>query len=134
MQKLGNNPQNIQIMEENAEHPVTDTLACLKSGLKKHVPNTETVVRVYCRLKPGFIPESGMLKFIQDQALRKEGNHVQVFHNGGLRNYSFTRVFDGASSQEDVYEVVGKPMLIDSLFKGKAKMTRQMRPDLHLRC
>lgn len=102
-------------------------------AVRKYVPeNTETVVKVYCRLRPQAIRSMGTLFMTEDQLIRKESNSVQVLHNGSLKSFDFTSVLPESSTQQDIYEHIGKPLFSDALYKGRFFMTRQERASLYI--
>lgn len=67
-------------------------------------------VRVYCRFRPLNSRET-------DKVVRIDQDVVHITSDRGDSSFEFDHVFNEEATQEDVYEVAGKP-LIEEIFKG----------------
>ena len=87
----------------------------------------EESLAVFCRLRPLGKGEMGGVVEVTDaktvrsappaQSARHASNHVRR----EARDYTFTRVFDDAATQADVYEATTAP-LVDALFAGRSAL------------
>lgn len=97
---------------ENGERKSLSTHVPFKSAIKKFVPITDSILKVYCRLKPSNRNREGNAIF------EKEGNNLLVEGSYGKRSYNFTKVFDGHSTNKDLYRDVLAGAVQEFLTKG----------------
>lgn len=92
-----------------------------KSELKRCIPNTESLLKVYCRMKPCNSQVSSQ-NFIS-----RIGNTLLISQNNAKKSFSFSRVFDERATNQDLYDEIVHPMVEGLVHKGRVLQPSQVR-------
>ena len=98
-----------------------------KTELKRCIPNAESLLKVYCRMKPCGVqvPSQNFISRI--------GNALMVAQNYARKTFTFTRVFEERATNQDLFDEMVQPMLDSLLHKGSPCQHSQVGPGLLLR-
>lgn len=92
-----------------------------KTELKRCIPNTESLLKVYCRMKPCSAQLSS------HNFISRIGNALMVAQNNAKKTFSFTRVFDERATNQDLFDEMVQPILESLLHKGTLPQPSQVR-------
>ncbi len=98
-----------------------------KSELKRCIPNSESLLKVFCRMKPCGSQVSSQ-NFIS-----RIGNSLMVVQNNAKKTFCFSKVFEERATNQDIFDEMVQPMVESLLHKGRPCQPSQVRPALLLR-
>ena len=90
----------------------------INNNIDRLIPLVKEQVFTYCRFKPihQIEVESGLYQISNDN------KKLVILKNNLERNYTFTRIFDKATTQVDFFNQTAKDVIIDAMLENKSSL------------